>query len=145
MSEKSSSFQNYVPSRSARASHRSLPVRARAFRRSRLLGGIGRAALRLSPLILIGDPRLAILRFRVFSRRSPPNNIQRHPSISMTADVRSRPASMACIIESAQTFSPQQFSQRLVKSQYRFILLLNPAQACKQKLLTMRRRVDKMF
>jgi hypothetical protein len=51
--------------------------------------------------------------------------------------VRSRTDSMACIIESAQTFSPQQFSQRLVKSQHCFILLFNSAQACKQKLLAM--------
>jgi hypothetical protein len=53
--------------------------------------------------------------------------------------VRSRPDSMACIIESAQTFSPQQFSQRLVKSQHRFILLFDPGEVCKQKLLAMGR------
>jgi hypothetical protein len=53
--------------------------------------------------------------------------------------VRSRTDSMACIIESAQTFSSQQFSQRLVKFQHCFILLFDSAEACKQKLLAMRR------
>ena len=51
--------------------------------------------------------------------------------------VRSRTDSMACIIESAQTFSPQQFSQRIVESQHRFILLFDPAEARKHELLAM--------
>src|SRR6266446_8864149 len=49
------------------------------------------------------------------------------------------------MIESALTSSPQQFSQRFVKSQHRFILLFDSAEACKQQLLPMRRRVDKML
>jgi hypothetical protein len=42
-------------------------------------------------------------------------------------------------MHSAQTFSSQQFSQRIVKFQHCFILHFDSAEACKQKLLAMRR------
>src|SRR5262245_36583210 len=49
------------------------------------------------------------------------------------------------MMHSAQTFSSQQFSQRLVKSKHCFILLFDSTEACKQKLLAMWGRVDKML
>jgi hypothetical protein len=48
-------------------------------------------------------------------------------------------------MHSAQTLSSQQFPQRLVKFQHRFILHFDSAEACKQKLLAVGRWVDKVL
>ena len=40
-------------------------------------------------------------------------------------------------MDSTQTFSSQQFPQHIVKSQHRFILLFDSAEAGKHKLLAM--------